>query len=103
MRAQYSCSRSRRGPGSRVWRRALLADGVHVGNQCPLGTDVHLGRGTRVGDRVKIQNAVQAFGAAIHDEVLLCPSVLIIEDRARLAPSPPQDYPKLPTTGHRGR
>jgi acetyltransferase-like isoleucine patch superfamily enzyme/acyl carrier protein len=79
---------ARVGSGSQVWRRALLADGVHVGAQCTLGTDVHLGPGTSVGDRVKIQNAVQVFGASVHDEVLLCPGVLIIEDSTPRAITP---------------
>ncbi len=38
------------------------SDSVQVRHQCTLGADVHLGRGTRVNDRVKIQNAVQVFG-----------------------------------------
>ncbi|GAB3167374.1 hypothetical protein GCM10027258_92630 [Amycolatopsis stemonae] len=79
---------ARVGLGSHLWRRVLLADGVEVGEQCTLGTDVHLGPGTRVGDRVKIQNAVQVFGATIHDEVLLCPGVLIIEDSTPRAVTP---------------
>lgn len=96
------------GRGSRLWRRVLLADGVQVGHQCTLGTDVHLGPGTRVGDRVKIQNAVQVFGAAIHDEVLLCPGVLIIEDSTPRAvtsaglPQTSEDWTPRPVTVHRG-
>nr|WP_240521998.1 hypothetical protein [Amycolatopsis vastitatis] len=50
------------GRGSRLWRRVLLADGVQVGDQCTLGTDVHLGPGTRVGDRVKIQTPYRSSG-----------------------------------------
>ncbi|SFW13338.1 phosphopantetheine-binding protein [Amycolatopsis australiensis] len=96
------------GPGSRVWRRVLLADGVRVGSQCTLGTDVHLGPGTRIGDRVKIQNAVQAFGTTIDDEVLLCPGVLIIEDSTPRAvtsaglPQAADDWTPHPVTVCRG-
>ncbi|MEQ0560707.1 phosphopantetheine-binding protein [Amycolatopsis sp. NEAU-NG30] len=99
---------ARVGDGSRIWRRVQLADGVQVGNQCTLGTAVHLGPGTRVGDRVKIQNTAQVFGATIHDEVLLCPGVLIIEDRTPRAVTPaglPQttaDWTPQPVTVGRG-
>jgi acetyltransferase-like isoleucine patch superfamily enzyme/acyl carrier protein len=96
------------GPGSRIWHYAQLAAGVRVGAECTLGKGVYLGAGTRVGDRVKIQNGVNAFGADIHDDVLLCPGVLLVEDPTPRAVTPagiPQDrgdWVAHPVTVHRG-
>ncbi|MDQ7808424.1 phosphopantetheine-binding protein [Amycolatopsis sp. A133] len=96
------------GLGSRVWHRAQLADGVEVGEECTLGTGVHLGTGTRVGNRVKMQNLVQVFGADIHDDVMLAPAVLILEDPAPRAVTPagapqtPADWTARPVTVCRG-
>lgn len=96
------------GAGSRVWHHAQLADGVHVGSSCTLGKGVYLGTGTQVGNRVKIQNGVQVFGAAIQDEVLLCPGVLVIEDAAPRAvtragtPQGSGDWTARPVTVCRG-
>ncbi|WP_410644605.1 phosphopantetheine-binding protein [Amycolatopsis sp. lyj-346] len=96
------------GPGSHVWHRVRLADGVRVGEQCTLGTGVHLGTGTRVGNRVKMQNLAQVFGADIHDNVLLAPGVLILEDAAPRAVTSagtlqtPADWTARPVTVCRG-
>ncbi|WP_410574981.1 phosphopantetheine-binding protein [Amycolatopsis sp. cmx-4-61] len=83
------------GHGSHVWRRVQLAEGVRVGEQCTLGTGVHLGTGTRVGNRVKMQNLAQVFGADIHDDVMLAPGVLILEDPAPRAVTP-AGSPQIP-------
>jgi acetyltransferase-like isoleucine patch superfamily enzyme len=99
---------ARVGRGSRLWRHVFLADGVRVGDQCTFGTGVHLGTRTRIGDRVKIQNLAQVFGADIHDEVILCPGVLIVEDPAPRAVTPsgtpksPADWTARPVTVCRG-
>jgi acetyltransferase-like isoleucine patch superfamily enzyme/acyl carrier protein len=96
------------GLGSRVWHQAQLADGVQVGSSCVLGKGVYLGTATRIGNRVKIQNAVQVFGADIHDEVLLCPGVVIVEDHAPRAvtvtgaPQVAEDWTPRPVTVGRG-
>jgi acetyltransferase-like isoleucine patch superfamily enzyme/acyl carrier protein len=96
------------GPGSKVWHYVQLAAGVRVGAHCTLGKGVYLGAGTRVGDRVKIQNAVNVFGATVHDEVMLCPGVLLVEDptpravTADGARQGPGDWTARPVTVHRG-
>lgn len=96
------------GLGSQVWHRVQLASGVHIGKQCTLGTGVHLGTGTRVGNRVKMQNLAQVFGADIHDDVMLAPGVLILEDPAPRAVTPagtprtPADWTARPVTVCRG-
>jgi acetyltransferase-like isoleucine patch superfamily enzyme/acyl carrier protein len=96
------------GPGSKVWHHVQIAAGVQVGAQCTLGKAVYLGTGTRVGDRVKIQNAVNVFGADLHDEVMLCPGVLLVEDPTPRAVTTdgarqePGDWVARPVTVHRG-
>lgn len=92
------------GDGTRLWHQAQVASGAHVGADCVLGKGAYLGGGSRVGDRVKIGNYANIFGARIADEAMICPAVLLLEDRAPRAITPdgrrvgPGDWTPHPVT-----
>lgn len=96
------------GTGTRIWHQAQVAAGAQVGDDCVLGKGVYLGTGTRVGNRVKIGNYSNIFGAVIADEAMICPAVIIVEDRAPRATTPegrlagPQDWTRHPVSIGRG-
>jgi acetyltransferase-like isoleucine patch superfamily enzyme len=68
------------GPGTRVWHLARVAAGAVVGADCTLGRNVFLGAGTVVGDRVKIGNGANVFGARIESEAFIGPMALLMQD-----------------------
>jgi acetyltransferase-like isoleucine patch superfamily enzyme/acyl carrier protein len=96
------------GSGTRLWHQAQIADGAQVGDDCILGKGVYIGAGSRVGDRVKFGNGANVFGAAIADEVMICPGALLLEDPAPRATTPDgrrktaTDFARQPVTVHIG-
>ncbi|MGI8313359.1 DapH/DapD/GlmU-related protein [Saccharopolyspora hattusasensis] len=101
-------SGGRVGTGTRIWHQAQVAAGAVVGEDCVLGKGVYLGRGTQIGNRVKIGNYSNLFGAVIADEAMICPSVIMVEDRAPRATTPegrlagPEDWTPHPVRIGRG-
>ncbi|MEK7548614.1 MAG: acyltransferase [Patescibacteria group bacterium] len=68
------------GSGTKVWHHVQIMEDVKIGNECVLGKGVFLSGPTRVGNRVKIQNYANIFGAIIEDEVLIGPLSVIVHD-----------------------
>jgi acetyltransferase-like isoleucine patch superfamily enzyme len=92
------------GTGTRLWHQAQISTGAVVGDDCTLGKGCFIGNGSNVGDRVKIGNYANLFGADIGNEVMICPAVLLLEDRAPRATTPEghrkdtEDWARHPVT-----
>ncbi|MFG3532712.1 phosphopantetheine-binding protein [Streptomyces sp. NPDC047917] len=92
------------GEGTRLWHQSQIAGGAVVGAGCTLGKGAFIGAGSTSGDRVKIGNYANVFGADVGDEAMICPGVLVLEDPAPRATTPdgqrkgPEDWTRHPVT-----
>lgn len=70
------------GRGSRVWHFASIEDDVWMGDDSVIGASCYVGRGTRIGDRVRIQGLVSICrNTVIEDDVFVSPLVSITDDK----------------------
>jgi UDP-2-acetamido-3-amino-2,3-dideoxy-glucuronate N-acetyltransferase len=77
------------GQNTTIWQHAQILAGVRIGDECIVGSLVYVDRDVVVGNRVKIQTAVQLYrGTTIEDGVFLGPNVCLTNDKRPRAITP---------------
>lgn len=68
---------ARIGEGTKIWHFSHVMSDTTVGAHCNVGQNVVISPGTRIGNRVKIQNNVSVYtGVELEDEVFCGPSMV---------------------------
>ena len=70
------------GSGTRIWQRAQVRTGAHIGADCVVGRDAFIDEGVVIGNRVKIQNGALVYhGVTVEDGVFIGPGAILTNDR----------------------
>lgn len=65
-----------------IWMFTLIREGVEIGNNCIIGSNVYLDHNVKIGSNVKIQNnALIYFGTTIGNRVFIGPAVCFANDK----------------------
>jgi UDP-2-acetamido-3-amino-2,3-dideoxy-glucuronate N-acetyltransferase len=65
------------GDGTKIWHFSHVMAGSRIGRRCILGQNVHVATGVSIGDNVKIQNNVSLYsGVELEDDVFCGPSMV---------------------------
>lgn len=65
------------GEGTKIWHFSHVMADSRIGRRCILGQNVHVAPGVRIGDNVKIQNNVSLYtGVELEDDVFCGPSMV---------------------------
>jgi acetyltransferase-like isoleucine patch superfamily enzyme len=70
------------GLGTKVWHRASLREGCHIGANCVIGRGAFIDVGVRIGDNCKIQNNALIYApAVVGDGVFIGPGAILTNER----------------------
>lgn len=78
------------GKGTKVWQFSCIMPDVIIGNNCNIGANVFIEKGTKIGSNVKIKNNISIYeGVEIEDGVFCGPSMVFTNDL-----TPRAEFPK---------